>query len=580
MNLKECFEKEIRYFIDEAHRFAEVHPDQARSLSLEDVRNRDPYVERLIEAFAFLSGTIKQILDDDFTDLAQEIINSVWPHYLLPLPSCTIIEMTPIKGRIQSGQLIEKGALIETSPVSTGLPCRFTTCAPVYVRPISISKAGFVYRSDGQTSMQIRLSHLPGLNWEKIDTTPLRVYLHGDRSLALTLFYIFQNNIKNVIVCWEDENRGYQETVLSSSLVFPTDSLPENDLPLLPYPEHSFSGFRLLEEYFFFPEKFRFYDIDIFNHIGNPIEDSEIIIDLILSGEEDFRIDPDRRNFRLHCTPAINLFNAAAEPIRLNDSKPFYRVTVNNAVSGHYIPYNITKVNGLRLNSGYRTTYQSFNEYRHADSQDESAYFYKKLKYGVQDQIELLIGIKRPMGIGPEIISIDLMCSNDKVVQEVRLGDIEFPCQGIPDFVYVNNLTTPIPPVWPSLEGQNLWTIINSIALNYKSLDTPEQFKGLLFFYNRSKDRANIRRIESIDSIEIKPAENIIQGYPVRGISFQIILKDDHFINSGDLLCFSKILSRVIGMYVPINSSCHLSIIEKRSRRKYEWQVKGVQKII
>jgi len=91
----------MRYLHEAGKAFAQAHPETARFLNLDSITDRDPYVERLFEGFAFLSGRIHERLDDDLPEYTEGLFNLLWPHYLRPIPGLAILEMQPKVGVIQ-----------------------------------------------------------------------------------------------------------------------------------------------------------------------------------------------------------------------------------------------------------------------------------------------------------------------------------------------------------------------------------------------------------------------------------------------------------------------------------------------
>jgi type VI secretion system protein ImpG len=567
----EYYEKELRYFLDEAQRFSLAYPVQARALNLEDVRERDPYVERLIEAFAFLSGNIRKRIDDDFSDVARDLLCIIWPHYLYPLPASVILEAKPIPGRTIPADPVPAGAMVESGPVSTDLPCRFTTSGPIPVRPFFLKEAGMVSRTDGRSAVRLRLS-IENMNvrWNEIQRFPIRLYLHGDPGFTLNLYYLLTTDTAEIALQWTENAENRRVAGIPPEKLRPAAFVPDTDAALLPYPEHSFPGFRLLEEYFFFHDKFLFLELDVLEDLGEPDGDSDLLIDLVMTGEENWNITPATTNFRLHCTPAINLFPASAEPIHLDDSRQYNKIIVDHAVSGHYVPHHISRVEGISLNKGERRTYPSFFSYRHETGKnDVVGYHHTKVRHGVDGIPEILLSIFRRENSGPEIISADIMCSNDHVVREVRPRDITRPFSNIPDYVTIQNLTRPSTPAWPRLEGREMWSLIHCLALNYESLDNPYRVRDMLRAYDREGTRANRRRIDGVEDVQVKPTEKLVRGFPVRGIDMRMTLDESKFTNRGDVKLFADIFSRVMSMYVPINSFCHLHVTEKHSGREH-----------
>ena len=69
------YESELVFIRKLAQEFAAAHPQAAARLKLEPTRSADPHVERLIEAFALLSGRVRRKLDDEFPELTDALLN-------------------------------------------------------------------------------------------------------------------------------------------------------------------------------------------------------------------------------------------------------------------------------------------------------------------------------------------------------------------------------------------------------------------------------------------------------------------------------------------------------------------------
>lgn len=111
------YEEEMRYLKEAGLEFSKAHPDRAAMLNLDRVGTRDPYVERLFEGFAFLTGRIRQKLDDDFPELTEGLVNMLWPHYLRMIPSLTVLELIPDDKSCRAGNLLKKDYPYNLSPL-------------------------------------------------------------------------------------------------------------------------------------------------------------------------------------------------------------------------------------------------------------------------------------------------------------------------------------------------------------------------------------------------------------------------------------------------------------------------------
>ncbi len=141
------YEQELAYFRQVAPEFARRHPRIAGRLRMSEAEIDDPHVERLIQAVAFLNARTRRKIDDDFSEISQALLQVLYPHYLAPFPSATIVRfaLPQDQAELVQGFSIPRGSSLETDPID-GEPYRFRTCYPVTVWPIELTKAG-VHRS-------------------------------------------------------------------------------------------------------------------------------------------------------------------------------------------------------------------------------------------------------------------------------------------------------------------------------------------------------------------------------------------------------------------------------------------------
>ena len=146
------YEEEMRYLKEAGLEFSKAHPDRAAMLNLDRVGTRDPYVERLFEGFAFLTGRIRQKLDDDFPELTEGLVHMLWPHYLRMIPSLTVLELIPDNKKLQGGQVVKKGLSVQSEPININdrlTRCLYRTTADVALQPLSILHTLLDYDANG-----------------------------------------------------------------------------------------------------------------------------------------------------------------------------------------------------------------------------------------------------------------------------------------------------------------------------------------------------------------------------------------------------------------------------------------------
>ena len=136
------YNRELTYIRQLAAEFAEDHPKIAERLRLDPQHADDPHVERLIEAFAYLTARVRHKLDDEFPEIVGSLLGVLYPHYLAPIPSMAVVqfEVDAEQNQATTGYPIPPRTELETDPIR-GEPCRFRTCYPVTLWPIEVKSA-------------------------------------------------------------------------------------------------------------------------------------------------------------------------------------------------------------------------------------------------------------------------------------------------------------------------------------------------------------------------------------------------------------------------------------------------------
>ena len=195
------FEEEMRYLQDAAKVFAKAHPEQARYLNVDSVSDRDPYVERLFEGFAFLSGRIHKRLDDEMPEYTESLIQLLYPHFLKPIPALTIVEFDVEPGLVQETTVLDRGLEVRSDPVGEErVPCRFTTTQDTPLHPIRLEEAALQYPGGETSSARLRFALNRGVSHEQLDLPSLRLHFHADAAVASTMHLFFTRHVSHVKV--------------------------------------------------------------------------------------------------------------------------------------------------------------------------------------------------------------------------------------------------------------------------------------------------------------------------------------------------------------------------------------------
>jgi type VI secretion system protein ImpG len=577
------YEDELAFLREMGREFANANPAMAQFLA---ERAADPDVERLMEGFAFLTGRLRQKLDDELPELTQSLLQMLWPHYLRPIPSMSILQFEPIAQLVREPQTIPRGTEVESVPVE-GTPCRFATSYEVRLLPMSL-EAAEVDRPAGTAGfLKLTFRFNQGVKPEALPLNPLRLYLHGDPATCNALYLQLAWRLRRITV------RASEAGATASAATLPPDAVrPQGyaaDQALLPYPPHAFPGYRLLQEYFSLPQKFLFLDVAGLPPPGRlgVKERFEILFEFNQAPESSLRVSAD--NVRLHCTPMVNLFSLQSDPIRVDHQKVEYLIRPGGVNPAHYEIFSVDKVKGWLRGTSEQREYPSFYSFR-TSSGDPTAsgivYYQTRLKGsvagpGVDTYISFATGDQKKAIPPTETVVADLTCGNRHLAASLRPGDVSRATGSSPEFARFRNIATVSKGVTPPLGGDLHWRVISSLSLNYLSLTSAEALRGLLDIYNfqalvsRQDARENELRLSGIQKVEAFPEERLYRGSPVRGRRIEIEMKEANFTGEGGMVLFAGVLDEFLALFCTLNSLVRLVVRGAQQGEIYTWSPKS-----
>lgn len=558
------YEEELNYLVEAGREYARLHPERARHLNLRDARARDPHVERLIESFAFLAGRVRQRLDDDFPELTHGLLDLIFPHYLKPVPSLALLEFRPIPGMLRERQTVPRGFLVDSRPTSGGVACRFSTAFGVDIYPLALESAGVHTDDAGQRSVRLTLGVLEGADAAKIDIARLRICIAGEPSEAFAMYRVIRQTLKEVVLHFGRDRKR----VLPASAIRPVGF--GEDETLLAYPNVSFPGYRLLAEYFAFPEKFLFFDLQ---GLGTPELERgarTFEVELRFSSRLPDRLRPTRDTFRLFTTPIVNLFPREGEPILVTQLKTRYRVLGDYTHPDAYEVVSVDEAVGVRTADGLRRTHHPFYSFSAPshEARGDVTFFHThsgRSPAGAWVTYLSLVQPTRRTLPGEETLSLRLTCTNGLLCREVGIEDIRVAADKRLDFATFRNFTRPTTPLYPQLGEGSEWRFVSHLALNFQSLAAPGALANLLSLYDPGGQQSNQRRIEAVRRVAAVPAERVMGGVPVRGTRLELDLDEGGFDDDGDLLLFVQVLAEFVSLYAETNSFAELVVVRQPS---------------
>jgi type VI secretion system protein ImpG len=580
MSFNQYFQSEMLALRELGKEFTQKNPALAPFLG---TPGRDPDVERVLEGFAFLSGRLRQKLDDEIPEFTHSLFSLLWPNYLRPVPACSIIAYQP-EDKMSASTTVSRGTIVESVAVQ-GTRCQFRTVYETEILPVRIAGMRILERN-GEASIALSFETL-GIPLENIPLKRLRFYLTGEPAIAHTLYFTLANRVKEVRIVLRDEQMEEHVTACLRPKSLQPVGFDEDD-GLFPYPANTFPGYRILQEYFFFPEKFLFVELaDLEQGINQSILQSfhkatGFEIHFALKELPEFYASFRADNWRLFCTPVVNLFPMDASPLTLNQRQTEYRIVPEPRLPSHYAVYSVDSVGTWGVGNRNDRQYLPFESFGHeTDEGGSTAYYRLRISPshkddGTETYISFVQTTNNAVIPTTETISFNLTCTNRMLPRELRIGDICIHAGDSPDAVTFSNITPVVPSCAPPLEGDIFWRLLSNMSLNYISLTDVHALRTVLRVYDfralHDKSHARIldKTMNGIVRIHCSETDRIFNGLPVRGAQIRLVLDERAFICEGAMYLFGSVLNEFFALYATVNSF-HQLIIEEASGEEYRW---------
>lgn len=482
----DLYEEELRFVREMGVEFALSHPKIAGRLRLAEGETPDPYVERLLDGFAFLSARVRLRMESEFSELTESLLAQILPNLTAPIPSAAILELKPdlSEGALKDGFRVPRGASFTARTDGRSASCDFRLCAPVILRPLAIDEAAYVDRptdlagigagGDVRAALRIRLRSVAPHPLSALNLKTLSFYFQGEGGIAeAALEAAVGRSVGLVIRPLEGAGSG--------------KSLPKSairhagfraDEALLPQTPESFSGHRLLQEYFLIPEKFRFLEVSGLDSslAGADARGADVFI-LLDREMAELRDRFSAETIRLHCAPAVNIFPRKADRVRHKAGDRDHHVVVDRTRPRDFEIYAVEHVEGVREKGSKRTRFSPL--YR-ADSGEEKAdgEFAVRREQSLIDEdgyygVETYLGLHQHGRIGsdPELthLVVDTLCTNRALPKRLKRRGSLAPQGAGPVTVaqFLDGPTTPRPPL--SSAGP-AWALVDLLSFSHATL--------------------------------------------------------------------------------------------------------------
>jgi len=597
--LLRLYSDELTHLRERGAEFAREFPKVAARLSMDGVEVSDPYVERLLEGFAFLAARVQLKLDAEFPRLVQHLLESVYPNFLAPVPSMMLAQFVPEPSdpNLVHGARIARGSALR-SEISRGqdTQCEFRTAHEVQLWPIEIASAQyFSYAPDiplarlpgGQRvkgGLRIRLRTLAGANFAQLPIDTLPLHIAAPEAIAYRLHELA---LGTCIGSWvrplgdaaAQAASGWRGADSVESVGYAEDEA------LLPNTLRSFGGYRLLQEYAAMPQRFLGLRV---RELGARLAQSggseaEIVL---LFGRGDAALESlvDASSVALFCTPAINLFSKRLDRIVLNPANWEHHAVPDRTRPMDFEVHSIESVTGFGTGSVGEQRFLPMYGQEPGALHAEGAYFTVRREprvlsavqkaqgprsayIGQEVYLSLVDSRQAPYGEGLRQLAVAALCTNRDLPNLLpgggAAGSDRWKLDGIDSVQQVRCLAGPTRPHQRQPEGDIGWALVSQLSLNYLSYagDDPVRAAGalraLLALYGPPQDPGWQRQLEGLQSVQARQVvRRLPMGGPLTfGTGIEVTARvDEMAFQGGSAFLLGCLLERFFARHVALNT--------------------------
>jgi type VI secretion system protein ImpG len=603
----ELYHQELRHLRDMGREFARQHPRLFPHLD-NPIERPDPHVERLLEGFSFLSARVQLKQEAAFPRFTEHLLSSVFPNWGKPTPSMAIVEFEPTAFTTTlkpSEALIPRGTRLWSHALKPmgDLRCGFVTAFDVQVHPIQIKNVELLSADliqgapkGTQSTVLITLETHQGINFSQIDLDTLDFFLAGDDATASKLYELMLGQALGVRIQHAEAGQPKVSGLCPADIIHAKGFAHEE--ALLPHDARIFSGHRLVQEYFSFPQKFRYISLkgQAFKQaLAQAGQAATLSIAIHCAGEEQpqWASLVSKESLRLFTTPLVNLFPMRIDRVPVDAFKTEYHMVADRSCPIAYEIY------ALKTVEAFDKHYSMTNTFKPLFSGDGPAGWHEASELFSMRRERRLINPEKPESVfvsnyGFSEVFVSLVdCNNAPLSLQISQlggealvtngafpllcrseGHFHLTFDGALPLNAIRFLVPPTQPVPAVPTGETPWRLINLLSLNYMYLSnfkTPEQsvqaITSLLELFARFGNNQYVEHAHSVMEINTK---DIVRRHPspgpiayAKGLSIHLSLDDECFSDTSPFL-FGTVLHRFFAEFVQMNSFVELKLSSRK----------------
>lgn len=595
-NFLDHYNRELTFIREMAQEFAGRHPRIAGRLGMNGIEVADPYVERLIESFCFLSARMQVKLDAEFPKFTQRLLDVVYPNYNAPTPSMGVVQLQPnlSEGDLTHGYRIPKQSAFYSRILPGEMTrCEFRNNQDVTLWPLEIAEVRLtsvppdipdpehyrIRRHQLKGALRIKLKLQGDLVFSSLKgLDELPFYIQGDeRVVSHTFELLHGSHIATVVRSGEPDNPQHH-VISNQPLKF--EGLEPNQ-SLLPLQWNMFHGHTLIQEYIACRERFYFFSL---TQIAAALEENntnevELII-LLTKLPQELVAHLDASRFLLFCTPVINLFPKRVDRIEINRALNNFHIVPDRSRPLDYEVFSVTGVQGLQAETSEELTFNPLYQTRHSDMGNFGRYFSVTREMRANETIgrkydtrtpysgsEIFISLvdqqEAPYGEHIRYLLVDTMVTNRDLPRLLTsTGSFELTMSDSVPVHGARFVSSPAAPHPPLSVGESAWRLIRQLSFNYLPLSDMEHAQGgeslrnMLRLFTRAPDLEPIAQINSLVGCQTRPvvrrlSEDGLLVYG-RGVNCSLTVDEEGFSGISPYL-FGLIMENYLARHSSIN---------------------------
>ena len=628
------YNQELRYLRELGGEFALEFPKIAARLGMEGLEVTDPYVERLLEGCAFLAARVQLKQDAEFPRFSHRLLELIYPNFLAPVPAMLVAQVMPVAhADLLKGLSVPRDtSMLGPRSAASATQCEFRTAQVLLLTPLStVAAEYFLNMSDlglaalalperPRSGVRIQLTLPPGMSLAQLELDTLSFYLAGQTDTAMLLHELALSRTLGVLIGAPGRAGDGSRQFLPASTLTPVGYADAE--AMLPVSLRGFAGTRLLQEYFAFPERFLFLNVNGVRKALNAIAGQAVEIILLFSQPgPGLEGAVSAANFALHCVPAINLFPKRADRIQVSEGEHEFHVVPDRTAPLDYEVYDVQSMTGFHDEGGERAFAPLYaphhaphhappdapspgtpNAPRHAPQRSGKPPAY----YTIWREPRLVSDAARRDGprsgyIGSEVfvslvdphdaplpqalhqMSVQTRCTNRdlSIFMPGNGASGDFSLDSGVSVASVRAIAGPSRPHTALREGGVAWRLLNLLSLNYLSLidtqggEAAAALRDLLGNFPQGSQPGVQRQIEALQHVS---ARAVVRRHPSpgpiafgRGIEIELTV-DELGHAGGSAFLFGAAMHHYLSRHASMNSFVETVLVSLRRGEVMRWK--------